>query len=186
MPFRRSWPPARGPSRTTRARREEREQAHGRQPGDRTGRRAESQADGEADHDGESRHGLNERGQHVAREHRRAGDGHGAETIDDAAGHVHRHHDGRALDGCGHGQEQDAGRHVIQVCVASHMTAGQCAPQAMTELTTEHVDEDQEEDDGHADEQERHRRVAQQTPDVAARHGGGIAESVGKGCHGRA
>jgi hypothetical protein len=42
----------------------------------------------------------------------------------------------------------------------------------MAELSAEHPDEQQQEDDRHPDEQQRHRGVTPETPQIAAEQGG--------------
>ena len=63
--------------------------------------------------------GLEHAAEHVAGEHRAPGDGHGAEPVDDALGHVHGDGDGGAEGGGGHGHEQDAGHDVGEVGAAA-------------------------------------------------------------------
>ena len=55
----------------------------------------------------------------MAGEHRHARDRHRPEAGDDALGHVHRDRDRGALRGAGHGEQQDAGRDVLDVVLAA-------------------------------------------------------------------
>lgn len=97
----------------------------------------------------------------MAREDGGAGDGHGAEPVDDAACHVHGDHNGGTLDCSGHGQEQDPGCHIVEIAGAPGVPAGEGAAETVAELTSEDVDKKKQEDDWHADEQDGHRGVAQ-------------------------
>ena len=146
---------------------------------------AEAERDGDAEHDADADEGLDEAGEHVAGEDGGAGDRHRAEAVDDASGHVHRDDDRGALDGGGDGHEQDPGRDVVEVAGAPGVPAGERGAEPVAELTAEDVDEQQQEHDRHADEEQRHRRVAQQTPKVAAQHRRGVADGVGEGAHQR-
>ena len=103
---------------------------------------------------------LDEAGEHVAGQHCARSDRHRAEPVDDASGHVHRDHDRGALDGGSDGHQQDAGRDVVEVPVAAGVAAGELAAETVAELPAEDVDEEQQEHDRHADEEQRHRRIA--------------------------
>jgi hypothetical protein len=126
---------------------------------------------------------LDEGGEHVAGDDGGAGDGHGAEAVDDAAGHVHADDDRGALDGGCDGHEQDSGCDVVEVAGPPGVFGDVRVAEAEAELAAEDVDEQQQEDDRHADQEQRHRGVALQAPQVAAEHGGGIADGVGEGAH---
>ena len=64
-----------------------------RHPRDRVGTGSEPEGDRDTDHDGDADEGLDHRGDDVAGEHGGTSDRHGAEPVDDAAGHVHGDHD---------------------------------------------------------------------------------------------
>jgi hypothetical protein len=51
------------------------------------------------------------------------------------------------------------------------------------ERAAEDVDEQQQEDDRHADEQQRHGRVAQNVPKLAPQHRRRVGPGVRKGAH---
>ena len=106
---------------------EEREQPDRGQPVERIRGRPEAERDGDAEHDGDAGQRLDEACEHVAGEHRGAGDRHRAEAVDDAAGHVHRDHDRGALNRGGDCHQQDPRRDVVQVAAATDMSAGEPA-----------------------------------------------------------
>ena len=158
----------------------------GGQPGSRIGGGPETDGNRDAKDDEDADERLDEACQHVAGEHAGTGDGHRAEPVDDAARHVHRDHDRGALDGGGHRHQQDARCDVVEVAGAPGMTAGEPAPEPGAELAAEHIDEQQQKHDRHSDEQQRHRRVAAQAPQVAAQHRRRIGHRVRESTHGTA
>src|SRR6266542_2815805 len=165
------------------------------QPGDRkgdhrqdTGRRdpldgtrggPEPDEQGDPDDDRQAEHRLDQAAEHVSGQHRWTEDGHGAEPGDDALGHVHGHRDGRPLGRGGHGHQQDPGSDVLEVGGAA--AGGAAEPGA--QRAAKDVDEQQQEDDRHADQLQRHGRVPQRVPEVAPQHRRRIAHGIGEGAH---
>src|SRR5215469_3437225 len=126
--------------------------------------------------------GLQHAADHMAGEHGATGDGHGAEPVDDASGHVGGDGDRGAEGGRCHGDDQDAGDDIGEV-----HTATACAgpAEAVAELAAQDVHEQQQEHDREACEHERQRRVAELVLEVASQHRRRVGEGIGEGGHGK-
>ena len=151
------------------------QQAGGRDPIDRSGRRAEPDHDGDHHHDGDGKPRLDDAAQDVAGEDRDTGDVHRPEPGDDALVHVHGDRDGRALGGADHGHEQDPWDHVRDVRGA---TTGHLA-EAGAERAAEHVHEQQQQHDRKADHEERQRGVPPHPAEVSSKHRRGVRDDQG-------
>ena len=129
----------------------------------------------------ENGEGLQQAADHVAGEHGGPRNGHGAESVDDAPGHVGGDGDRGAEGGGCHRDDQDAGDDVGEVGAA---VTGAVSAEAGAELATEDVDEQQQEHDREASQHQRQRRVAQLVSEVTAQHCRRIGEGAGEGRHG--
>jgi hypothetical protein len=76
--------------------------------------------------------------------------------------------------------QQDPGNDEVEVLGAA---AGRAAEPG-AQRAPEHVDEQQQEDDGHADQHQRHGRVAEHVAEPAAQHRRRVGHGVGQGAHG--
>ena len=126
----------------------------------------EPEAERDADEDADGGQGLDQAAEDVSGEDRAAGDGHRAEAIDDAVGHVHRYGERGAVGGRGDGDEQEAGDDVDEVGVPSRA----CAAETGAELAAEDIDEERQQHERHSDQHQRHRRGAQLVFEVASQH----------------
>ncbi len=117
---------------------EQRDDAERREPcnGTRRGPEAYEQCDPDDETDGDYR--PKQASENLSGQHRGAGDCHGAESDDDAFGHVHAEVYRSRRASAAHGHEDNRGRDVVDIGAAV---------QAGTYSTAEHVDEQQQRDD---------------------------------------